>query len=92
MTGRNIWHVKTRKPGGAEFKFAETQHQPREPRDREVIEVGIGGKIVHTKIMTIRGSHSGSVFWLVFFRFKLVREDRYRGLHSDPGLGFPPIA
>jgi hypothetical protein len=28
---------------------------------------------VRTKIMTIRGSHSGSVFWLVFFRFKLVR-------------------
>jgi len=60
MTGQNIWHIKTRKPGGAEFKFAETQHQPREPRDREVIEVGIGGKIVRAKIMTIHGSHSGA--------------------------------
>ncbi len=60
MTGQNIWHIKTRKPGGAEFKFAETQHQPREPRDCEVVEVGIGGKIVRAKIMTIHGSHSGA--------------------------------
>jgi len=60
MTGQNIWHIKTRKPGEAEFKFAETQHQPREPRDREVIEVEIGGKIVRAKIVTIHGSHSGS--------------------------------
>jgi hypothetical protein len=60
MTGQNIWHVKIRKLGAADYKFAETQHHPREPRDREVIEFEIGGKLVRAKIMTIHGSHSGS--------------------------------
>jgi hypothetical protein len=60
MTGQNIWHIKTRKLGEAEFQFAQTQHQPREPVDREVIKVGVGGRIIRAKIVAIHGSHSGS--------------------------------
>jgi hypothetical protein len=61
MTGQHIWHIKIRKLGGAEYKFAETQHHSREPRDRDVIELEIGGKkLVRAKIMNIHGSHSGS--------------------------------
>jgi hypothetical protein len=60
MPGQHIWHIKIRKLGGAEHKFAGTQHHPREPRDREVIELEIGGKLVRAKIVTIHGSYSGS--------------------------------
>jgi hypothetical protein len=60
MTGQRIWHIKIRKFGGAEYKFAETQHHSREPRDREVIELEIGGKLVRAKIVTIHGSYSGA--------------------------------
>jgi hypothetical protein len=60
MSGQNIWHIKIRKLGEAEYKFAETQHKPREPRGREVIELEIGGKLVRAKIATFHGSHSGS--------------------------------
>jgi len=60
MTGQNIWHIKTQKLGEAEFQFAQTQHQPREPVDREVIKVGVGGRIIRAKIVAIHGSHSGS--------------------------------
>ena len=28
MPGQHIWHIKTRRPGEAEFQFAQTQHQP----------------------------------------------------------------
>jgi hypothetical protein len=60
MTGQHIWHIKIRKLGGAEYKFAETHHHSRKPRDREVIEFEIDGKLVRAKIMTFHGSHSGS--------------------------------
>lgn len=60
MTGQRIWHIKIRKRGGAEHEFAGTQHRPREPRDRDVIELEIGGKLVRAKIVTIHGSYSGS--------------------------------
>ena len=60
MPGQHIWHIKTRRPGEAEFQFAQTQHQPRKPLDHEVIKVEIGGRIVSAKIITIHGSHSGS--------------------------------
>jgi hypothetical protein len=45
MPGQHIWHIKTRRPGEAEFQFAQTQHQPRKPLDHEVIKVEIGGRI-----------------------------------------------
>jgi hypothetical protein len=60
MPGQHIWHIKLRKLGGAEYKFAETQHRSQEPRNREVIQFEIGGKLVRAKIMTFHGSHSGS--------------------------------
>ena len=60
MPGQHIWHIKTRKPGAAEYKFAQTQHHSRQPRDSEVIEMEIGGKLVRAKIRNIHGSHSGS--------------------------------
>jgi hypothetical protein len=41
MARSNIWHIKTRKPGETEFKSVETQHQPREPQQGEVIEVAV---------------------------------------------------
>jgi hypothetical protein len=59
MPGQRIWHIKIRKFGGAEYKFVETQHRLREPRDREVIELEIVGKLVRVKIVTIR-SDSGA--------------------------------
>jgi hypothetical protein len=60
MTGQNIWHIKIRGFGEAEYKFAKTLHRPREPRDSEVIEFEVGGKLVRAKIRTVHGSHSGS--------------------------------
>ena len=65
-SGRNMRGVTNffvqdmRKLGEAKFQFAQTQHQPREPVDREVIKVGVGGRIIRAKIVAIHGSHSGS--------------------------------
>ena len=58
MPGQNIWHIKIRGFGEAEYKFAETQHRPREPHVSEVMEFEVGGKLVRAKIRTIHGSHS----------------------------------
>jgi hypothetical protein len=60
MPDQRIWRTNLRKFGGAEYNFVRTDHYPREPRDREVIEFEIGGKKVRAKIVTIHGSH----FWL----------------------------
>jgi hypothetical protein len=60
MARSNIWHIKTRKPGETEYKSVETQHQSREPRQGEVIEVAVGAKLIRAKIVHIHRSLSGS--------------------------------
>ena len=56
MPGQRIWKISLRKFGDAEYNLVRTDHYPREPRDREVIEFEIAGKLVRAKIVTIHGS------------------------------------
>jgi hypothetical protein len=60
MARSNIWHIKTRKPGSAEFKSVETQHRSREPQQGDVIEVAVCAKLIQAKIVHIHRSLSGS--------------------------------
>jgi len=60
MPGQHIWHIKTRKPGEAEFKSVETQHRSGEPQQGDVIEVAVGAKLIRAKIVHIHRSTSGS--------------------------------
>ena len=60
MPGQHIWHIKIRRLGEADYKFAATQHHPRKPDDHQDIALEIGGKLVRAKIATFHSSYSGS--------------------------------